>query len=92
LFGENSAEEDVAKGKNEQLFSLVSQRVKNPMETSSEHFTNLEAWTDVKIKENSGRMEKKKGNDAKEFAEWIDTEYPPELYHCKTNHIECSIQ
>jgi len=43
LLGENNAEEDVAKGKNEQLFTLVSQRVKSPEETSSEHFVNLEA-------------------------------------------------
>jgi len=43
LFGENSAEEDVAEGKNEQLFSLISQRVEKPGKTSKEYFMNLEA-------------------------------------------------
>jgi hypothetical protein len=94
IFFETEAEaaaSDVAKGYNEQLFSLVSQRQGEPTSTSIAHFAELQAWTDVEVTNQGEVMELKKGEKAKEFKDWIDTEYSLDLSHCKTNHIECSI-
>lgn len=87
--------EKLKDGKSEQLFSLVSQRLQlreqDDNATTITDFPKIEAWTDVEVKLENNQMTMKRGQRAKEFANWIKDEYPLELKHCLDNHVETSI-